>query len=94
MTTTPPNYVRHTKKAEWGLGQLVESEAAAADEEIAAAMKRAVVDAPNDYATKVTARVSRTTDVLGTGTMSAAISILPKGSINTVTSTITYTRGA
>ena len=24
MTTTPPNYVRHTKKAEWGLGQLVE----------------------------------------------------------------------
>jgi len=26
MTTTPPNYVRHTKKAEWGLGQLVESD--------------------------------------------------------------------
>ena len=77
-----------------GSGQLVESEAAAAEEEIVAAMKRAVVDAPNDYATRVTAAVSRTTDVLATGTMSAAISILPKGSVNAVTSTITYTRGA
>jgi hypothetical protein len=77
-----------------GSGQLVESEAAAAEEEIVAAMKRAVVDAPNDFATRVTAAVSRTTDVLATGTMSAAISILPKGSVNAVTSTITYTRGA
>lgn len=27
MTTTPPTYVRHTKKTEWGLGMLVDSDA-------------------------------------------------------------------
>lgn len=92
--TQMANYVGSSPECKAdGSGQLVESEAAAAEEEIVAAMKRAVVDAPNDYATRVTAAVSRTTDVLATGTMSAAISILPKGSVNAVTSTITYTRG-
>lgn len=77
-----------------GSGQLVESEAAAAEEEIAAAVKRAVVDAPNTYATRVSARVNRTTDVLATGTLTAAISIVPKGSVNAITTTITYARSA
>lgn len=91
--TQMANYVGSSPECKAdGSGQLVESEAAAAEEEIVAAMKRAVVDAPNDYATRVSAAVSRTTDVLATGTMSAAISILPKGSVNAVTSTITYAR--
>jgi len=77
-----------------GSGQLTEGEALIADAEITAAMKRAVVDAPNSFATRASATVGRTTDVLATGTMTAAISVVPKGSINAVTTTITYARSA
>ena len=77
-----------------GSGQLTEGEALIADAEITAAMKRAVVDAPNSFATRVSATVGRTTDVLATGILTAAISIVPKGSINAVTTTVTYARSA
>lgn len=77
-----------------GSGQLAESEAAAGDEEITAAMKRAVIDAPNTFATRVSARVDRTTDVLATGQYKAAIGVVPRGSINAVTTTITFARSA
>ena len=38
------------------------------------------------------ATVGRTTDVLATGSLTAAISVVPKGSVNAVTTTITYAR--
>ena len=65
--------------------------AKAIEGEVAAKLKLAVVRAPNDYATRVSVRVSRTHNVLSTGTLLCAISVVPRGSINAVTTTISYT---
>ena len=75
-----------------GSGQLSEAEALVGDAEITAAMQRAVVLAPNTFATTATATVDRTVDVLATGQYKAAIRVVPKGSINAVSATITYAR--
>lgn len=74
-----------------GTGQIAEAAAKAIEGEVAAKLKLAVVRAPNDYATRVSVRVSRTNNVLSTGTLLCAISIVPRGSINAVTTTISYT---
>lgn len=75
-----------------GSGQLTEGEAAAIEAEVTAYLKRELVDAPNAFATRVSVAVNRLTDVLATGTISATISVVPKGSINVVSTTITYAR--
>ena len=74
-----------------GTGQIAEAAAKAIEGEVAAKLKLAVVRAPNDYATRVSVRVSRTHNVLSTGTLLCAISVVPRGSINAVTTTISYT---
>ena len=75
-----------------GSGQLTEGEAAAIEAEVTAYLKRELVDAPNAFATRVSVAVNRLTDVLATGTISATISVVPKGSINAVSTTITFAR--
>jgi len=75
-----------------GSGQLAEAAAAVIDEEVTAAMKRAIVDAPNAFATRVTVAADRTIDLLSTGQIAAAVSIVPRGSVNAVTTTITFSR--
>jgi 8-oxo-dGTP pyrophosphatase MutT (NUDIX family) len=74
-----------------GTGQIAESAAKAIDAEVTAKLKRAVLRAPNDFVTSVAARVVRTNNVLSTGILQCAISIVPRGSINAVTTTISYT---
>ena len=75
-----------------GSGQLTEGEAAAIEAEVTAYLKRELVDAPNGFATRVSVAVNRLTDVLATGTITATISVVPKGSVNAVSTTITYAR--
>jgi hypothetical protein len=75
-----------------GSGQLTEGEAAAIEAEVTAYLKRELVDAPNGFATRVSVAVNRLTDVLATGTITATISVVPKGSINVVSTTVTYAR--
>ena len=75
-----------------GSGQLDEAEALVGDAEITAAMERAVVSDPNTFATSASATVDRTVDVLATGQYKAAIRVVPKGSVNAVSATITYAR--
>jgi hypothetical protein len=75
-----------------GSGQLAEADALVGDAEITAAMERAVVLTPNTFATSSSATVDRTVDVLATGQYKAAIRVVPKGSVNAVSTTITYAR--
>lgn len=75
-----------------GTGQIAEADALVGDAEISAAMRKAVVDAPNTYATTATATVDRTVDLVATGQYKAAIRVVPKGSVNAVSTTITFAR--
>jgi hypothetical protein len=75
-----------------GSGQIAEADALVGDAEITAAMRKAVVDAPNTYATTATATVDRTVDLVATGQYKAAIRVVPKGSVNAVSTTITFAR--
>lgn len=75
-----------------GSGQLSEADALVGDAEITAAMERAVVNAPNTFAKSASATVDRTVDVFSTGQYKAAIKVVPKGSINAVSATITFAR--
>ena len=74
-----------------GTGQIAEAAAQAIDGEVTAKLKLAVVRAPNDHATRVTARTVRTNNLLSTGTLQCAISVVPRGSVNAVSTTISYT---
>lgn len=74
-----------------GTGQIAESAAKAIDAEVTAKLKLAVVRAPNDFVTSAAARVVRTNNVLSTGVLQCAVTIVPRGSINAVTTTISYT---
>jgi len=74
-----------------GTGQIAEAAAQAIDGEVSAALKLAVVRAPNDHATSAQARVTRTNNVLSTGTIQCALTVVPRGSVNAVSSTISYT---
>lgn len=76
-----------------GTGQITEAEGQRIDGEIKAVMKRAVVLTPNAYASAVNASVIRTNNLLSTGILQARISVTPKGSINSVSTTISYTLG-
>jgi hypothetical protein len=76
-----------------GTGQITEAEGQRIDGEIKAVMKRAVVLTPNAYASAVNASVIRTNNLLSTGILQARISVTPKGSVNSVSTTISYTLG-
>lgn len=76
-----------------GSGQITEAEGQRIDGEIRAVMKRALVLTPNAYASAVNASVVRTNNLLSTGILQARISVTPKGSVNSVSTTISYTLG-
>jgi hypothetical protein len=76
-----------------GTGQITEAEGKRIDGEIKAVMKRAVVLTPNAYASAVNASVIRTNNLVSTGILQARISVTPRGSVNSVTTTISYTLG-
>lgn len=73
-----------------GTGQIDEAEAQAIDGEVTAAVKTAVVKAPAAYAKSASARTVRTNNVLTSGALQVAVTVVPKGSINSVTSTISF----
>ena len=77
-----------------GSGQITEAEAQRVEREILAVMKRAVQLDPNTFVSAVAVTVVRTNNLLSTGNLQARISITPKGSVNSITTTITYTLGA
>lgn len=76
-----------------GTGQILPAEALRIEGEIKAVMKRAVVIAPNAWASSVGVSVVRTNNVLSTSVLQARISVTPRGSINSVSTTISYTLG-
>ena len=76
-----------------GSGQISEADAQRIDGEIKAVMKRAAVLDPNRFASAVSASVVRTNNIATSGQLKARISVTPRGSINSVSTTISYTLG-
>lgn len=77
-----------------GTGRIDPVVAAALDAEVTAALRRAVVNTPNDFATSAAARVDRTTNLVSTGTLSFSLSVVPKGYANAVTATLSFSLSA
>lgn len=77
-----------------GTGRIDPVVAASLDAEVSAALRRAVVDEPNNFATAATARVSRTTNLVSTGALTFALSVVPKGYANAVTATLSFSLSA
>lgn len=75
-----------------GSGQIAEAAAQVIEEEVSAALRRACVDAPNAFLTRVSVAIDRTIDLLATGRLAAKVSGLPKGSVNEVSTTVTFAR--
>ena len=73
-----------------GTGRIAEADARAIEQEVAAAVKLAVKIAPNEHVTAVAALTNRTDNVLSTGILRVAVTIVPRGTTNTVTATIGY----
>lgn len=73
-----------------GTGRITERAAQAIEQEVAAAVKLAVKVAPNEHVTAVSALTNRTDNILSTGILRVAITIVPRGTTNTVTATIGY----
>ena len=76
-----------------GSGQILPEEALRIEGEIKAVVKRAVVLAPNAFASSVSVSVVRTNNLLSTGNLQARIGVTPRGSVNSVSTTISYTLG-
>lgn len=76
-----------------GTGAIDEAAAKAIEAEVIAALKRAVMQSANRSATAVGAHVNRTNNILSTRELLVALSVVPKGSINAVTTTIRYSLG-
>ena len=74
-----------------GTGHITEAEAKGIEAEIRAAVAAAVLNAPNDHVTSITVTVDRTNNVATSRTLRVAIAIVPRGSILTVSTTISYT---
>lgn len=77
-----------------GTGRIDPVVADSLDAEVSAALRRAVVAAPNDYATAATARVSRSANLVSTGTLTFTLSVVPKGYANAVTATLSFALSA
>ncbi len=73
-----------------GTGRITEADAQAIEAEVVAAVKLAVKNAPNEHVTAVAALCNRTDNILSTGILRVAITIVPRGTTNTVTATIGY----
>lgn len=73
-----------------GTGRLTERAAQAIEQYVAAAVAQAVKVAPNEHVTAVAALANRTDNILSTGVLRVAITIVPRGTVNTVTATIGY----
>lgn len=76
-----------------GTGQILPEEALRIEGEIKAVMKRAVVLAPNAFASSVSVAIVRTNNLLSTGVLQARIGVTPRGSVDSVSTTISYTLG-
>ena len=73
-----------------GSGQIDDGEALAIEAEVLGKVRKAVVIAPNDFATSATVRVNRSNNVASTGELKIAVSVVPRGTTNTVTATLSY----
>jgi hypothetical protein len=73
-----------------GTGRITEADAQAIEAEVVAAVKLAVKTAPNEHVTTVSALCNRTDNILTAGILRVAITIVPRGTTNTVTATIGY----
>jgi hypothetical protein len=73
-----------------GTGRITEAAAQAIEQQVAAAVAQAVKVAPNEHVTAVAALCNRTDNILSTGILRVAVSIVPRGTVNTVTATIGY----
>jgi len=77
-----------------GTGRIDPVVAASIDAEVSAALRRAVVQQPNDFATAASAVVNRSVNLIATGTLTVTISVVPKGYANAVTATLTFALAA
>ncbi len=73
-----------------GTGRLTERAAQAIEQYVAAAVAQAVKVAPNEHVTAVAALANRTDNILSTGILRVAVTIVPRGTTNTVTATLGY----
>lgn len=76
-----------------GTGRIAEAEAKGIEAEIRAKVAAAVLNEPNNHVTAITVTVDRTNNIATSRTLRVAIAIVPRGSILTVTTTISYTLG-
>lgn len=76
-----------------GTGRISEAEAKGIEAEIRAKVAEAVMNEPNNHVTSVTVTVDRTNNIGTSRTLRVAIAIVPRGSILTVSTTISYTLG-
>lgn len=76
-----------------GTGRISEAEAKGIEAEIRAKIAAAVLNEPNNHVTAITVTVDRTNNVGTSRTLRVAIAIVPRGSIITVSTTISYTLG-
>lgn len=76
-----------------GSGRIAEVDAKAIDAEVLAKVKRAVMSPANMHVSGVTVRTTRTNNILSTRELLVAISVVPRGSIITVSTTIRYSLG-
>ena len=73
-----------------GTGRITVADALAIEAEVAAAVKLAVKTAPNEHVTAVAALCNRTDNILSTGILRVAVTLVPRGTTNTVTATLGY----
>jgi hypothetical protein len=76
-----------------GTGRIAEAEAKGIEAEIRAKVAAAVMNEPNNHVTAITVTVDRTNNIGTSRTLRVAIAIVPRGSILTVSTTISYTLG-
>lgn len=76
-----------------GTGRIAEAEAKGIEAEIRAKVAAAVMNEPNNHVTAITVTVDRTNNIGTSRTLRVAIAVVPRGSILTVSTTISYTLG-
>lgn len=77
-----------------GSGRITAADALAIEAEVAAAVKLAVQIAPNEHVTSVTILCNRTDNILSTGILRIAVTIVPLATTDNVTATIGYRTAA
>lgn len=77
-----------------GTGTITEAEAKGIEAEVRAKVAAAVLNEPNNHVSAITVTVDRTNNVATSRTLRVAIAIVPRGSIITVSATISYSLAA